>query len=84
MNLCPYVVHLLQTCDRRFAHTIVSFASLVGNANALTDLACVLKSAPNVRGEIYGMDSVITGMAVDEKGADVGRYIVLEVELPRK
>jgi len=56
----------------------------VGNANALTDLACVLKSAPNVRGEIYGMDSVITGMAVDEKGADLGRYIVLEVELPRK
>ncbi len=63
---------------------IVSFASLVGNANALTDLACVLKSNPNVRGEIYGMDSVITGMAVDEKGADLGRYIVLEVELPRK
>ena len=63
---------------------IVSFASLVGNANALTDLACVLKSAPNVRGEIYGMDNVITGMAVDEKGEETGRYIVLEVELPRK
>ena len=62
---------------------IVSFASLVGNANALSDLASVLKASPNVRGEIYGMDTVIRGMAVDEKGADVGRYIVLEVELPR-
>ena len=63
---------------------IVSFASLVGNAHALTDLAAVLRSDANVRGEIYGMDSVIRGLAVDERGRDVGRYVVLEVELPRK
>ena len=36
---------------------IVSFASLVGNPNALADFAAVLKGEPNVRGEIYGMDS---------------------------
>jgi len=63
---------------------IVSFASLVGNVNALTDLATVLKSEPNVRGEIYGLDTPIPGMAVDKHGEDLGRYIVLELELPRK
>ena len=63
---------------------IVSFASLVGNANALGDFSNVLKANPDVRGEIYGMDTVIPGMAVNAKGEDVGRYIVLEVELPRK
>ena len=56
----------------------------MGNAHALTDLAAVLRSDANVRGEIYGMDSVLPGLAVNERGEDVGRYVVLEVELPRK
>ena len=43
---------------------IVSFASLVGNPNALADFAAVLKGEPNVRGEIYGLDTPITGLAV--------------------
>jgi hypothetical protein len=63
---------------------IVSFASLVGNANALADLATVLKADPNTRGEIYGLDAPITGMAVGDNGEELGRYIVLELELPRK
>ena len=63
---------------------LVSFASLVGNANALSDFGEVLKANPNVRGEIYGMDTAIKGMAVNANGEDLGRYIVLEVELPRK
>lgn len=63
---------------------IVSFASLVGNPEALSNLATVLKSNPNVRGDIYGIDTPIKGMAVDEKGEDIGRYIVLEIELPLK
>ena len=67
-----------------FPHqAIVSFASLVGNVNALSDIAAVLKSAPHVHGEIYGLDNVIKGLATDENGEDLGRYIVIEVDLPR-
>jgi hypothetical protein len=71
-------------CDTVPHQAIVSFASLVGNANALADLATVLKSDPNTRGEIYGLDTPITGMAVGDNGEELGRYIVLELELPRK
>ena len=71
-------------CDTVPHQAIVSFASLVGNANALADLATVLKGDPNVRGEIYGLDAPITGMAVGDDGEELGRYIVLELELPRK
>ena len=68
-----------------FPHqAIVSFASLVGNENALMDLSEVLKSSPHVRGEIYGLDAPIKGMATDESGEELGRYIVIEVDLPRK
>jgi hypothetical protein len=63
---------------------LVSFASLVGNPNALGDFSAVLKANPDVRGEIYGIDAAIKGMAVNAEGEDLGRYIVLEVELPRK
>ena len=63
---------------------IVSFASLVGNPNALADFAVVLKENPNVRGEIYGLDTPITGMAMGNSGEELGRYIVLEMELPCK
>ena len=67
-----------------FPHqAIVSFASLVGNVHALSDIAAVLKRSPNVHGEIYGLDNVIKGLATDEKGEDLGRYIVIEVDLPR-
>ena len=71
-------------CDTVPHQAIVSFASLVGNANALADLSAVLKGDPNVRGEIYGLDAPITGMAVGDNGEELGRYIVLELELPRK
>ena len=54
------------------------------NANALADLATVLKADPNTRGEIYGLDTPISGMAVGDNGEELGRYIVLELELPRK
>ena len=63
---------------------IVSFASLVGNANALSDFGEVLKANPDVRGEIYGLDTPIKGMAVNANGEEMGRYIVLEVDLPGK
>ena len=63
---------------------LVSFASLVGNPNALGDFSNVLRANPDVRGEIYGIDTAIKGMAVNAEGEDLGRYIVLEVELPRK
>lgn len=63
---------------------IVSFASLVGNPEALSNLSTVLKSNPNVRGDIYGLDTPINGMAVDLKGNQLGRYIVLEIDLPLK
>ena len=67
-----------------FPHqAIVSFASLVGNANALSDVAEVLKATPHVRGEIYGLDTVIKGLATDASGEELGRYVVIEVDLPR-
>ena len=71
-------------CDTVPHQAIVSFASLVGNPNALSDFAAVLKANPNVRGEIYGLDSPIAGMAVGTNGEELGRYIVLEMELPCK
>jgi len=71
-------------CDTVLHQAIVSFASLVGNANALADFTAVLKDNPNVRGEIYGLDTPIAGMATNEVGEDLGRYIVLEMELPCK
>ena len=67
-----------------FPHqAIVSFASLVGNANAITDMAEVLKATPHVRGEIYGLDTAINGLATGAAGEELGRYIVIEVDLPR-
>ena len=69
---CPTVSH----------QAIVSFASLVGNPNALADFAAVVKGNRNVWGEIYGMDTPITGLAVNDKGQELGRYIVIEMELP--
>jgi len=63
---------------------IVSFASLVGNPNALADFADVLKANPNVRGEIYGLDTVVHGLATGTNGEELGRYIVLEMEVPCK
>lgn len=67
-----------------FPHqAIVSFASLVGNEHALTDISEVLKASPQVRGEIYGLDTVIKGLATGESGEELGRYIVIEVDLPR-
>tara|TARA_B110000858_G_scaffold197581_1_gene259776 strand:+ start:1929 stop:4262 length:2334 start_codon:yes stop_codon:yes gene_type:complete len=62
---------------------LVSFASLVGNCNAMDHLAAIIKETPNIRGEIYGLDHVIPGLAVDENGKEAGRYIVIEMELPR-
>ena len=68
-----------------FPHqAIVSFASLVGNEHALSDISEVLRNAPHVRGEIYGLDTAIKGMATSESGEELGRYIVIEVDLPRK
>ena len=68
-----------------FPHqAIVSFASLVGNEHALSDISEVLKASPHVRGEIYGLDAPIKGMATSESGEELGRYIVIEVDLPRK
>ena len=68
-----------------FPHqAIVSFASLVGNAHALSDISEVLKATPHVRGEIYGLDTVIKGLATDASGEELGRYVVIEVDLPRK
>tara|TARA_B100000795_G_scaffold269880_1_gene260874 strand:+ start:1940 stop:4261 length:2322 start_codon:yes stop_codon:yes gene_type:complete len=63
---------------------LVSFASLVGNKNAIADIAALLKTDPNIRGEVFGLDKVINGLAVDPTGREMGRYIVLELELPRK
>ena len=68
-----------------FPHqAIVSFASLVGNAHALSDISDLLKASPHVRGEIYGLDTVIKGLATDASGEELGRYVVIEVDLPRK
>jgi hypothetical protein len=73
-----------EDCDTVLHQAIVSFASLVGNANALADFAAVLKENPNVRGEIYGLDTPISGLATNEAGEELGRYVVLEMELPGK
>lgn len=68
---------------RGYPHSaIVSFASLIGNANAINDIAAVLKSVPCMRGEVYGIDDVMTGLAIDENGEEIGRYITIEMELP--
>ena len=66
-----------------FPHqAVVSFASLVGNAHALDDISEVLKATPHVRGEIYGLDKVIPGLATGADGEELGRFIVVEVDLP--
>ena len=68
-----------------FPHqAIVSFASLVGNEHALSDISEVLKASPHLRGEIYGLDTPINGLATDADGEEMGRYVVIEVDLPRK
>ena len=72
-----------QEYDSYPQQAIVSFASLVGNANALDDISEVFKATPHVRGEIYGLDTVIKGLATSESGEELGRYIVIEVDLPR-
>ena len=67
-----------EECDTVPHQAIVSFASLVGNPNALADFAAVLKQNPNARGEIYGLDTPITGLAANGLGgSSVG--IVLEM-----
>ena len=61
---------------------VVSFASLIGNEHALNDISRVLKSDTNIRGEIFGLDEVVEGVAVNHNGEQLGRYIVMELELP--
>ena len=61
---------------------VVSFASLVGNAHALKDFAKTLKANPNVTGEVFGLDEVVEGVAVNAAGEQLGRYVMLELELP--
>ena len=61
---------------------VVSFASLVGNAHALKDFARTLRANPNITGEVFGLDEVVQGIAVNAAGEQLGRYVVLELELP--
>ena len=61
---------------------MVSFASLVGNAHALKDFAKTLQANPNVTGEVFGLDDVVEGVAVNAAGEQLGRYVMLELELP--
>ena len=61
---------------------VVSFASLVGNAHALKDFSKTLQANPDITGEVYGIDEVVGGVAVNESGEQLGRYVVLELELP--
>ena len=61
---------------------VVSFASLVGNAHALKDFAKTLAANPNITGEVFGLDEVVEGVAVSPTGKQLGRYVVLELELP--
>jgi hypothetical protein len=61
---------------------VVSFASLVGNANALKDFERTLRTNPNLTGEVFGLDEVVGGVAVSASGEEMGRYVVLELELP--
>ena len=61
---------------------VVSFASLIGNEHALNDVSRVLKGDTNIRGEIFGLDEVVEGVAVNHNGEQLGRYIVMELELP--
>ena len=44
----------------------------------------MIKGNRNVWGEIYGLDTPITGLAVNDNGEELGRYIVIEMELPHK
>ena len=71
-----------EECESFPHQAIVSFASLVGNENAITDMAEVLKATPHVRGEIYGLDTVVHGLATGADGEELGRYVVIEVDLP--
>ena len=61
---------------------VVSFASLVGNAHALEDFAKTLKANPNITGEVFGLDDIVEGVAVNSKGEQLGRFVMLELELP--
>ena len=61
---------------------VVAFASLVGNAHALKDFERTLRRNPNITGEVYGLDEVVEGVAVNAAGEQLGRYIVLDLELP--
>ena len=61
---------------------VVAFASLVGNAHALKDFERTLRANPNVTGEVFGLDEVVQGVAVNAAGEQLGRYVVLELELP--
>jgi hypothetical protein len=61
---------------------VVAFASLVGNAHALKDFERTLHRNPNITGEVYGLDEVVEGVAVNAAGEQLGRYIVLDLELP--
>ena len=61
---------------------VVSFASLVGNEHALKDFERTLRNSPNLTGEVFGIDEVVGGVAVSASGEELGRYVVLELELP--
>lgn len=63
---------------------LISAAALVGNPEAIKAFAKTVASNEGITGVVRGLgdDEVVAGVAVDEQNADVGRLIVIELNVP--
>ena len=64
---------------------ILSFASLVSNAEAIQSFAETVKAIPNASGRVSGLGKPVPGVAVKTaKGEDEGMMIVITLNTPLK
>jgi hypothetical protein len=63
---------------------LISAAALIGNPEAVKAFAKTVASNEGITGVVKGLgdDEVVSGVAVDEQDVDVGRLIVVELNVP--
>jgi len=63
---------------------LISAAALIGNPEAIKAFAKTVASNEGITGVVRGLghNEVVSGVAVDEQNADVGRLVVIELNVP--